>query len=180
MTKMINREDMIGDIVEQHPELIETLLSFGVHCVGCHVSPYESLEDGFRGHGFTEEEIDEAVKKLNEQCAPSQSGNPELTITPAAADKIKLFCASHGKKALRLSVHAGGCSGLKYGFELADEQTADDIVIEKEDAKVFLSKNAAEKLNGAVIDYSDGLTDAGFKITNPNAKATCGCGSSFR
>ena len=62
----ITKETTIGEIVEKYPQVVETLMSFGVHCVGCHVSPFESLEGGFKGHGMDDATIDEAVRKLNE------------------------------------------------------------------------------------------------------------------
>ena len=64
-TELVTRETTIGEIVEKHPEVVDTLMSFGVHCVGCHVSPFESLEDGFRGHGMSDEDVEVAVTKLN-------------------------------------------------------------------------------------------------------------------
>ena len=79
-----------------------------------------------------------------------------------------------------MTVHPGGCSGYKYEIVLDNATTAQDVVIEQQDVKVFIDKSSLAKLNGATIDYVDGLQGAGFKIKNPNATASCGCGSSFR
>ena len=182
----ISKEMTIGDIVERYPEVIETLLSYGVHCVGCHVSPYESLEDGFRGHGLSEEDINGAVEKLNkvvqeERQSEVKSDVPAtITLSSQAVTKIKEFCEQKNKKALRVAVKAGGCSGLLYGFDLSDEADKDDQVIEQDGATVYIDTASLEKISNSVIDYNDGLTGAGFKVTNPQATSTCGCGNSFR
>ena len=61
----ITKDTTIGDIVDKYPQVVETLMELGVHCVGCHVSPFESLEMGFKGHGMTDDDEENAVKKLN-------------------------------------------------------------------------------------------------------------------
>lgn len=103
--------------------------------------------------------------------------NP-VTITPAAAGQIRSLVADHAGKGLRIYVEAGGCSGLQYGMAL-DNRKDDDQVIEREGVHVFLDPFSLGYLKGAVVDYVDGLTGAGFKINNPNAKRNCGCGTSF-
>ena len=98
--EQITKETIIGDIVEKYPETIEPLMEMGVHCVGCHVSPFESLEDGFKGHGMTDDQINDAVKKLNEVIENSSNKSSEkkidpskatLNVTDKAAEKIKSF-----------------------------------------------------------------------------------------
>ena len=187
----ITKDTTIGDIVEKYPQVVDTLTSFGVHCVGCHVSPFESLEGGFKGHGMDDAKIEEAVKKLNEviENSPSKElfqekdevdlSNATLTVTDKAAEKIKALIEQEKKQALRISVQPGGCSGHTYGMELDDKSTDDDIVIEQKGIKIFVDKASMEKLNGVDVDYVDSLQGAGFKINNPQAKSTCGCGSSF-
>jgi iron-sulfur cluster assembly accessory protein len=101
-----------------------------------------------------------------------------LTLTPAAAGQIKELTAGKPGKALRIYVEAGGCSGLHYGMAL-DDAKADDARIEEHGAAVLVDPFSQTYLKGAVVDYTDGLTGAGFKIQNPNAKRNCGCGTSF-
>ena len=184
----ITKDTTIGDIVEKYPQVVDTLTSFGVHCVGCHVSPFESLEMGFKGHGLDDVKIEEAVKKLNEVIGNSTKqeqkeevdlSNATLTVTDKAAEKIKALIEQEKKQALRISVQPGGCSGHTYGMELDDKSTDNDIVIEQKGIKIFVDKASMEKLNGVDVDYVDSLQGAGFKINNPQAKSTCGCGSSF-
>ncbi|MBI2208443.1 iron-sulfur cluster assembly accessory protein [Candidatus Woesearchaeota archaeon] len=187
---LITKDTIIGDIVENYPETIEPLMEMGVHCVGCHVSPYESLEAGFKGHGMSDEEIDEALKKLN-QAIKNNSNNKtqkeefdfskaKLNVTDKAARKIKELIKQEKKKGLRISVVPGGCSGFKYGMELSDDELEEDVVIEEKGIKIFLDKASMAKLDGSNVDFVDSLQGAGFKIENPNATKSCGCGNSFR
>jgi len=185
----ITKDTTIGDIVEKYPQVVDTLTSFGVHCVGCHVSPFESLEMGFKGHGLDDAKIEEAVKKLNEVAdknpveekkeQPVNIINASLNVTDKAAQKIKALIEQEKKQGLRISVQPGGCSGFQYGMELDDKSTDNDIIIEQKGIKIFVDKESMQKLNGVDVDYVDGLQGAGFKISNPNAHSTCGCGSSF-
>ena len=185
----ITKDTTIGDIVEKYPQVVDTLTSFGVHCVGCHVSPFESLEMGFKGHGLDDAKIVEAVNKLNEvieknpvkqeQKEDADLSNATLTVTDKAAEKIKALIEQEKKQALRISVKPGGCSGFEYGMELDDKTTDNDIVIEQKGIKIFVDKESMQKLNGVDVDYIESLQGAGFKISNPQAKSTCGCGSSF-
>ena len=100
-------------------------------------------------------------------------------MTDKAANKIKEILAQEKKQALRVSVQPGGCSGFQYGLELDDKSTDNDIIITNKGIKLFVDKASMAKLNGANIDYLDSLQGAGFKISNPNATSSCGCGSSF-
>ena len=66
MEQKIKKDITIGELIQKYPETAETLMELGLHCIGCHVSAFESLEDGFKAHGMEDKEVDEAVKKLNE------------------------------------------------------------------------------------------------------------------
>ena len=101
-----------------------------------------------------------------------------LELTFSAAEQIKSLVADHPGKGLRIYVEAGGCSGLQYGMAL-DEQQHEDQVIQAHGARIYLDPFSLKYLQGATVDYVDGLTGAGFKIQNPNAKQSCGCGTSF-
>lgn len=109
----------------------------------------------------------------------SVSDAPALQLTEKAAQQIAtLLGADKAQKGLRVFVEAGGCSGLSYGMELNTRQPQ-DAELEQFGVKIFLDEEAASYLKGSVIDYADGLTGAGFRIQNPNARHTCGCGKSF-
>jgi iron-sulfur cluster assembly protein len=101
-----------------------------------------------------------------------------ITITETAAAKIKELTPDP-KYALRMRVVGGGCSGLRYEMGLEDEQQPSDKVFSSNGVTVFIDMKSALYLAGAEVDYINGLMESGFKITNPNAKTTCGCGQSF-
>jgi iron-sulfur cluster insertion protein len=103
-----------------------------------------------------------------------------LTITMQAEEKIKeLMKEEQDTVGLRVYVRGGGCHGYQYGMAFESKLGDDDTVIEKGDVKVIMDSQSAPLLNGAEVDYVDSLQGSGFAIKNPNAKTTCGCGSSF-
>ena len=177
----ITKDSTIGDVVERHPEIIETLTELGVHCVGCHVSPFESLEMGFKGHGMSDDDVNEAVARLNEVIENSEHEvkkiDDKIHLTRNAAEKIKSLTKSN-KTGLRIHIEKGGCSGYTYEMEVA-EKNKDDLEFSEHGVKVFIDKTSFDKLKGSYVDYLDSLQGAGFKIKNPNATTTCGCGESF-
>ena len=103
-----------------------------------------------------------------------------VTITPMAESKIKeLIQEEKDAVGLRIYVRGGGCHGYQYGMAFESKMSDDDTVIEKGDVKVILDSQSAQLLGGAEVDYVDSLQGSGFAIKNPQAKTTCGCGSSF-
>jgi iron-sulfur cluster assembly protein len=105
-----------------------------------------------------------------------------LTLLPAAANKIRALLAERNlpDHALRVFVAGGGCSGMQYGMALEREAGEFDHVFEQDGIKVLVDATSMMYLAGATIDYVDNLMGGGFRIDNPNAVATCGCGHSFR
>jgi iron-sulfur cluster assembly accessory protein len=103
-----------------------------------------------------------------------------VTITESAAGQIKSMLASpeNAGKNLRVYVEGGGCSGLQYGM-VFDEKRPDDVTSEFFGVAVLVDPFSANYLRGSVVDFSDSLTGGGFKISNPNARQSCGCGKSF-
>ena len=104
-----------------------------------------------------------------------------LLFTNAAATKVAELIRDEGNPALMLRVYVqgGGCSGMQYGFEFDEKVEDGDTQVEKLGAKLLVDPMSFQYLNGAEIDYRDGLEGAQFVIRNPNATTTCGCGSSF-
>ena len=104
-----------------------------------------------------------------------------ITITDNAATKVKDLIAEEGDEnlKLRVAVRPGGCSGFSYEMFFDTEQDAEDVSVEHGGVRVVVDASSAQLLNGATLDYSDGLQGAGFSINNPNAQRTCGCGQSF-
>jgi iron-sulfur cluster assembly accessory protein len=104
-----------------------------------------------------------------------------LTLTQAAARRVGAIAGKQGKPAvLRLSVEGGGCSGFQYKFDVERAQAADDdIVVSRDGATVLIDSVSLQYLAGSEIDFVDDLIGAAFKVNNPLAKASCGCGTSF-
>lgn len=104
-----------------------------------------------------------------------------ITVTDSAASKVKDLLAEeeNNEMALRVAVRPGGCSGYSYEMFFDADSVEDDQTTEIGGVKVILDSASADLLTGATLDYKDGLTDAGFKIDNPNAQSSCGCGKSF-
>ncbi|MBI3126353.1 MAG: iron-sulfur cluster insertion protein ErpA [Candidatus Tectomicrobia bacterium] len=104
-----------------------------------------------------------------------------ITITPAAQEKVNEILKAEGKAGhgLRVAVTAGGCSGHSYGLYFDEKAEAGDIVIKAEGFDIFVDPQSLQLLAGARIDYVDSIQGAGFKIENPNATSSCGCGKSF-
>ncbi|MGM7634104.1 iron-sulfur cluster insertion protein ErpA [Bacillus sp. Hm123] len=105
-----------------------------------------------------------------------------VTVTEAAAFQIKDMMKQNEEEGanLRVTVHGGGCSGLSYGMGFDHEIKEDDVELDQHGIHVVVDKESAPVLNGTVIDYKESLMGGGFTIENPNAIASCGCGSSFR
>ncbi len=103
-----------------------------------------------------------------------------ITITDVAEQKIReLMKEEQDTVGLRIYVRGGGCHGYQYGMAFETKMADDDTIIEKGDVKVIMDSQSAPLLGGAEVDYVDSLQGSGFSIKNPQAKTTCGCGSSF-
>jgi iron-sulfur cluster insertion protein len=104
-----------------------------------------------------------------------------LRFSPAAASKVRELISEEGNAGLKLRVYieGGGCSGFQYGFEFDENQAEDDMAVSTDGVVLLVDPLSLQYLMGAEVDYSEGLSGAQFVIRNPNAKTTCGCGSSF-
>jgi iron-sulfur cluster assembly accessory protein len=103
-----------------------------------------------------------------------------VTLSDAAARRIAaILQAEKDKSAMRVSVEGGGCSGFSYKFDLVDAANADDLILEKDNAKVLIDRLSLVYMGGSEIDFVDNLLGQSFQINNPNAVASCGCGTSF-
>ena len=107
--------------------------------------------------------------------------NESIIIAPKAAGRLKAVMKSEGKSdfALRMEVVGGGCSGMTYNMSFDDNQGEFDKVYESEGIKIYCDLKSWLYLKGTEVDYSDDMLTGGFKINNPNASRTCGCGTSF-
>jgi iron-sulfur cluster assembly accessory protein len=106
----------------------------------------------------------------------------QLKITPKAQERIRELLAKEGKPeaGLRLYISGGGCAGMSYGMTIDDTVSNDDAVVKSSGIKVIVDKLSLIYLRGSTIDYEETLQTSGFKVDNPNAAASCGCGLSFK
>jgi iron-sulfur cluster insertion protein len=104
-----------------------------------------------------------------------------LQFTQAAARKVRELMLEEGNSSLKLRVYiqGGGCSGFQYGFSFDEELQDDDLAVETDGVTLIVDPVSLQYLSGAEVDYSESLQGSQFVIRNPNAKTTCGCGSSF-
>ena len=104
-----------------------------------------------------------------------------IAVSDSAASKVKELLEAEGDTtlALRVAVRPGGCSGFSYEMFFDGDIGADDIKVDQGGVAVVVDPSSAQLLEGATLDYKDGLQGAGFAINNPNAQRTCGCGQSF-
>ncbi len=103
-----------------------------------------------------------------------------VTVTERAAKRItEIVAGEAAARALRISVEGGGCSGFQYKFDLVPAAADDDVVLERSGAKVVIDQISMGYLAGSEIDFVDDLIGASFRVNNPKATASCGCGTSF-
>ncbi|MAG02233.1 hypothetical protein CMI42_02755 [Candidatus Pacearchaeota archaeon] len=189
----ISRDTIISQILEIKPPksklLTEMLLDFGIHCIGCGASTFETLGQGVLGHGYSEDQLNKLVEDLNKvlesEDEPSKlntvTSDFKLTLTEKAINKVKEAMKQREKEnsTLRVSVLAGGCSGFMYDLEFVDNPVEGDLNMKQDGVNLAVAKDSMETLNGITIDFIDTLNESGFKFENPNASAGCGCGKSF-
>jgi len=108
-----------------------------------------------------------------------------ITLTEIAELRLRTFLQAASKsenpaQGIRVSVEDGGCSGYQYALNLIQDPKPDDVLVQQGRVNVYIDSQSASLLDGVVVDYVEGLTQSGFKFTNPNATDTCGCGQSFQ
>jgi iron-sulfur cluster assembly accessory protein len=103
-----------------------------------------------------------------------------VTLSPAAARRLKAISAEEGRPLmLRIAVEGGGCSGFQYRFDLVEAADDDDLRVERDGATALVDVISLALIKGSEIDFADELAAAEFRVKNPNAKSSCGCGVSF-
>jgi iron-sulfur cluster assembly accessory protein len=181
--EQITREMTIGEIFSRFPHksqrLAQAMTNAGLHCTSCSAATWETLEAGMLGHGMPESAIAKLLKELNAILEEEQDLET-ITLTSRAAKKFREFAKEEGneKFALRFGDSAGGCGGFQYILDFSEQANPDDAIFESEGIEIHIKKGMLGRLLGSVIDYVDGLQGAGFKISNPNVKSSCGCGTS--
>jgi iron-sulfur cluster assembly protein len=173
----------IGEIFSKFPQksqrLAQAMTNAGLHCSSCSAATWETLEAGMVGHGMAQAAIQKLVQQLN-AILEEEIDLETITLTPRAAKKFKEFAQEEGNEnfALRFGDTAGGCGGFQYILDFSEKAEKDDAIYHSEGIEIHIKKGMLGRLLGSVIDYVDGLQGAGFKISNPNVKSSCGCGTS--
>lgn len=180
---MITKEMTIEDILHSFPgksqKMVQEMSKEGLQCAGCCAASWETLEAGMLGHGKSEKEIEDLLKRLN-AIAEENIDDTTVSLTEKAASKFKEIAAGQGKPtiSLRFGDRPAGCSGFEYVLEFSESPTEEDEIFHSQGIEIHINKKQLPRLLGCMIDFADGLNESGFKIINPNAKSSCGCGSS--
>lgn len=181
---LIHKDMTMGEVLAKYPDCAAVMKKYGLSCVGCSVSYSETLEEGVLSHGYDKTTVESMLKEMN-KVAKEKKTQPEnlkeINITESAAKKILEIAKKEKMEGygLRFSVIPGGCSGFSYSMNFDKEPMKDDLVFKDNNVKVFIDSETLQFVKGVTIDYIESLEGSGFKITNPNARSSCGCGKSF-
>ncbi len=180
----INRQMTIEEILSLFPhkahKLSQEITNAGLHCVGCHAATWETLEAGMYGHGMSDEQINRLVDRLNALLDEQESDLTTITITKKAAQKYLQILEEEGKQGwgLRFAEKMAGCNGFEYVLDYSEKALPTDKTFTSQGIEIHIDNVLVSKLVGSEIDFVDGLRGSGFKVTNPNVRSACGCGSS--
>jgi iron-sulfur cluster assembly accessory protein len=172
-------EQILSGFPGKAQRLAQEITNAGLHCVGCGAATWETLESGMLGHGMTLEMVHKLTEKLNAVLAEKEDLTT-VAISPKAAQKFLAILKEEGKDGwgMRFAEQMAGCNGFEYVLDFSEKALPDDTIFESNGIEIHVKTVMASRLRGCAIDYVEGLTNSGFKISNPNAKSSCGCGSS--
>jgi len=172
-------ENILGMFPYKAQRLSQEITNAGLHCVGCHAAVWETLEAGMYTHGKTDQQIDELVKRLNALLA-EKIDTTSIRITSRGAAKFLEILSEEGKQGwgMRFAEELAGCNGFEYVLDFSEKADSDDEVFESHGIEIHVKKAMLPRLLGSEIDYVEGLRGSGFKISNPNVRSSCGCGTS--
>lgn len=179
----IHRHMTIEEILSLFPfkaqRLAQEITNAGLHCVGCSAATWETLEAGMLGHGMDNSAIERLLQRLNALLEEPVDATT-VTITKRAAKKYLEILQEEGKQGwgLRLAEKMAGCSGFEYVLDYAEKALPDDTTFESMGIQIYVNNGMLKRLLGSEIDFVDGLQGSGFKISNPNVRSSCGCGTS--
>lgn len=181
--KKIHQHMTIEEILSLFPfkaqRLSQEITNAGLHCVGCQAATWETLEAGMMSHGMNQEAIDRLVNRLN-ALLEEEIDATTITITKRAAKKYLEILEEEGKQGwgLRFAERMAGCNGFEYALDYSEKALPDDTTFESMGISIHVNNGMVKRLLGSEIDFVDGLQGSGFKISNPNVKSSCGCGTS--
>jgi hybrid cluster-associated redox disulfide protein len=155
---LIKKTDLLGDIVSEHPEVVPVLASAGLHCIGCHVSVYESLEDGCLSHGLTKKDIEKLVKDANKKITQYKK-MPAVSFSTNAVLELAKRIKSSKTKYVRIVNSFGG----EFDFEPTDTKIDSDVLVNAagngNKVSILADKTIERMLRGIIIDYDSNLKD---------------------
>lgn len=180
MTKQpVTKEMTIGDAIKAFPEIAEVMLGYGLQCVGCAINPYETIEQGARGHGMDDMMIGDMLKQINFMVTkePDYELNPlGLTISPIALDMLKEMAETEGRDEVKVEVTAKQTDhGIEYGLDFADAAKDEQKEYDWQGIKVFISDESLQLVNPSVLDYLTMKGEEGFKFISLNKEERCAC-----
>lgn len=179
ITRFMTIEEILEGFPHRSQKIAQALTSAGLSCVGCGAATWETLEAGMYSHGFDDSAIDKMVEQLL-AIVSEEMDLSTITLTTRAAKKYREILDEEGKTGhgLRFDDRAAGCSGFEYLLDFSEKAGENDEVFLSQGIEIHVDRRKVGRLIGSEIDYIDGLSGAGFKISNPNAKGGCGCGKS--
>lgn len=179
ITRQMTIEEILGMFPYKAQRLSQEITNAGLHCVGCHAAVWETLEAGMMTHGKTDEQIDELTRRLN-ALLEEEVDLSSIRITPRGASKFLEILSDEGKQGwgMRFSEEMAGCNGFEYVLDFSEKSDAEDQIFESHGIEIHVKKAMVPRLLGSEIDYVEGLRGSGFKISNPNVRSSCGCGTS--
>lgn len=180
----IHRHMTIEEILSLFPhkaqKLSQEITNAGLHCVGCHAATWETLEAGMYGHGMSDDQINKLLDRLNALLKEQDADATTITLTKRAAQKYLQILEEEGKQGwgIRLAERMAGCNGFEYVLDYSEKALPSDRVFKSQEIEIHVDNAIVKHMIGSEIDFVDGLRGSGFKVSNPNVRSSCGCGTS--
>lgn len=186
--KKFHKDMTVGQVVDEFPGAADILMGYGLHCVGCFANSFETVEQGVKGHGYNDEDLEELIEHLNEayedeslqgtvqKVAPKEAQNMTIKLTDRAVEQIKMISEKEDKAGWPLRIHAEKAGKkLKYAmnFTQPQETTPSDKGFQFLAGKVriVVDTQLYHQMNGLEVDYVKEENRAGFKMNNPNVES---------
>lgn len=165
MQSYITKTTHIQNVVRNYPEAAEIFLEYGLHCVGCHASSHETIEQGAKGHGLSDENISQLVSDMNARIDLIRNADPnQITLTPGAAKHIAAVMKEKDDgSVLRVALNDTN----QYEFHIIKEPTQTDHTWTQHGVTIAVDDTSFSRMKGSTIDFSEHL--GGFRIHNPQA-----------
>jgi iron-sulfur cluster assembly accessory protein len=166
---IITKDTNINEIIMKYPQLTEVFMNYGLHCIGCSMAGWETIEQGALAHGMNKKEIDNIIKELNNQTQLTKTNDESpFKITSRAEEQVsKLIKKSPSAKYLRIKIIEFPL-GHKYGFKFEKNKKKNDILVTKKKVSFLINKKDFNILKGSRMDYLSYILGNGFKIYSPN------------